>query len=422
VLRLDGIIVTHRSRVSGCGVNVTSGGTLILASGMIFNNTVSEGGGVANYGNFTMIGGAVSNNTAAVGGGVANYGNFTMSGGEFFGNRHCGVFNAGNFTMSRGKIFNNLGSGVVIDYNGNFSMTGGEIYRNAADIGGGVYISSSYGIGTFTMSGGMIFNNTATEMGGGVYNEGSIFRLSSGTISNNTANTGGGMYANGGNFSMTGGTLSNNTAASGGGVYAHHSNVVMSNGELFNNTARNNGGGAYIFGGNFSMTGGKISNNTAGGNGGGIGVPLFGGLEYVYVYNGAVFANNRASASYNRNSAHDSIYEARIGRSVTWTSPFNQGYNNYDISYTNSTQSPGGPTSSPSHSTPGSTNTPNPGNTPGPSDEPGLSATVVNLLRIAIIVAIVTGLIVAVMYFYMSKKKAPAVAKDWIDSTDATVA
>ena len=114
-LRLDGIVVTHAVDAIGCGVNVTSGGLLIMYSGMIFNNDdVSDGGG------------------------VVNYGNFTLSGGEIFDNAPCGVFNSGNFTMSGGKIFSNVGSGVTIYSGGNFTMSDGEICQNVADIGGGV--------------------------------------------------------------------------------------------------------------------------------------------------------------------------------------------------------------------------------------------------------------------------------------------
>jgi len=418
ILRLNGIIVTHDSGARGSGVNVTSGGTLILLSGMISNNLVSEGAGVANYGVFTMSGGAVSNNTATNGGGVLNYGSFTLSGGEIFNNTYCGVFNGGNFVMSGGKNFNNTGSGVVIDYNGNFSMAGGEIYKNNAGVGGGgVYIRSSYGIGNFTLSGGLIYNNTALELGGGVYNEGSIFKMTGGVLSNNTANLGGGVYINGGNITVTNGKISNNTAQAGGGVYNYLGIFDMSDGEIFNNTARN-GGGAYTYGGDFSITGGKISNNTATLNGGGIGVSSLSGLEYVYVQKSVTFSDNRASTSYNRNSVHDELYRSHIGSEVTWTKPFTQGYNNYDIMYTSGSQTNNG--NNPS-SKPGVSTSPSPTNT-----IPGSSGTTTphspgdgpfNPWSVGIIIALFIGLIIAILIFYLPKRK--HATEDWIDSATA---
>jgi hypothetical protein len=35
---------------------------------------------------------------------------------------------------------------------------------------------------------------------------------------------------------------------------------------------------------------------------------------------------------------NDALYEKQIGHSVTWTTPFTQGFNNYDISYTSNTK------------------------------------------------------------------------------------
>jgi len=61
-LTLDGIVVTHNAGVSGSGVTVHFGGTLILSDGTISGNTAARGGGVYNAGFFKMIGGEISNN------------------------------------------------------------------------------------------------------------------------------------------------------------------------------------------------------------------------------------------------------------------------------------------------------------------------------------------------------------------------
>jgi uncharacterized repeat protein (TIGR02543 family) len=129
-----------------------------------------------------------------------------------------------------------------------------------------------------------------------------------GVIDSNTAESGGGVL-NMGIFSLSGGIISNNTVSIGGGVY-----IWL---------------GADIF----TIKGGVIANNTALGNGGGIYTNL-GNLDKLFISDGVVFENNRASTAYNRDPAHDELYRAHIGDKVVWSEPFTQGYNNYDISYT----------------------------------------------------------------------------------------
>jgi hypothetical protein len=82
------------------------------------------------------------------------------------------------------------------------------------------------------------------------------------------------------------------------------------------------------------MSNGEISGNTATNSGGGVWVHVD-QIDQLFVSNGMVFSNNRASTSWNRNSEHDAVYAKQIGSSITWTTPFTQGYNNYDIGYTN---------------------------------------------------------------------------------------
>ncbi|MCL2475475.1 MAG: hypothetical protein FWE73_00005, partial [Candidatus Bathyarchaeota archaeon] len=400
ILDLAGITVTHTSGSTGRGVGVSLGGTLILSGGEISGNTYTNyGAGVNNYGTFIMTGGKILDNTATISdGGVYNSGNFTMYGGEISGNtayRSGGVGNVGNFTMSGGKISSNtvtnLGAGVENSF-GIFTMTGGEISGNKADnIGGGIfnYVTYPY-VGLYsniTISGGLVFNNTANE-GGGIYNEGSLtviggtisnntatslgggvynsddFRLSGGKISNNTATDGGGVYnsrlgvftisggeistnkaywgggvGNLGSLTMTGGAISNNTANQGGGIYIatlSYDIFTMFGGTISNNMAID-GGGIYINQGVVELFSGTISGNIASNDGGGIWV-AYANLNHLFVYNGMVFANNRASVAYNRNPIDDALYHAQIGANVVWTVPFTQGYNNYDISYKNGTR------------------------------------------------------------------------------------
>jgi hypothetical protein len=201
-LTIEGIIVTHNDGVSGRGVTVNFGGTLIMSDGAICNNTITmfddytfwewQGGGVWNCGSFSMYGGEISNNTVpSDGGGVAN--------------------NGYDFTMYGGKISNNTASsygGGVFNNNGQISLCDGVISDNTAKVGGGAYIH----YGSFVMSGGEISGNAAEDKGGGVYNYYySRFSLSgSGEISNNTAPLGDGV-CNDGDFNRNGGVLSGNT-------------------------------------------------------------------------------------------------------------------------------------------------------------------------------------------------------------------
>ncbi|MDR0372421.1 MAG: hypothetical protein LBI79_02490 [Nitrososphaerota archaeon] len=447
LLNLDGIIVTHATDATGCGVTVNSGGALFLYGGEISNNKIYDGGGVKNSGRFSMSGGKISNNIAPLfnysggyfhpgsggsGGGVYNTGSFSLSGGVISNNiadldgDGGGVYNSGIFEMSGGVISNNMAAiGRGVSNVGTFSLSSGTISKNTGGFGGsernaaavltsgtfsmsggvisdgGVYnlgsfsmssgtISNSQAYGvynsagcTFSLSGGEISNNAGFgvhnlgmdnwyagwtyglfSMSGGVIRNnacgvqnGGNFSLSGGEISNNAGENGGGVQ-NSNLFSMFGGEISNNQATKGGGVYNYPAgdfslskNGVISNntaeigggvcidgdfsmfgGEISGNTARNQGGGVYVGNGIFRLSGGRILSNTAN-SGGGIWVSVE-KLDKLFITDSVMFSNNRASAAYNRDPAHDGLYNSHIGSKVTWSDPFTQGYNNYDISYT----------------------------------------------------------------------------------------
>jgi len=400
-LRLDGIVVTHVDNTKGSGVVVDSGATLIMSKGAIFNNNVTgDGGGVINYGDFRLTGGDIYNNTATGnGGGVYNRGNFNVTDGAIRGNNAKsggGVCNDGDsFRITGGQISNNVatneGGGVSTDKN--FTMTGGRISNNKADNGGGV---ASYNC-IFTISGGAVSFNAAASNGGGVFiSDGNMSLTNNGMIFNNTAaGYGGGVFSRGKVFEMSDGIVSNNTALDGGGIYAST--------------------------GDFNMARGTIANNTATRNGGGVGVPSLGGLERVDIRSPAVFSNNRAATAYNRSTAHDELYEAKIGRSVTWSFNFGQGYNNYDIQYTAGTRIDN-PETSPSPSatataSPTPTSTSTPGATKTPTPTPTTPAGDRYFWVIVAVIILVACLIIALMFFYFKKNATQQVAPDWIDST-----
>jgi hypothetical protein len=169
VLRLNGISVTHAKDVSGTGVCIYGGGTLVMLSGNISGNHIpytytghghfeGEGGGVYNYGVFEMFGGEISGNTAGnVGGGVYNLGNFTMHGGKISDNtakRYGGgvttIYNG--FEMFGGEITNNTAGEAGGGVDGTFNKYGGEIYDNTAPIGTNTYPLTNDNDGPFTVN------------------------------------------------------------------------------------------------------------------------------------------------------------------------------------------------------------------------------------------------------------------------------
>ena len=221
------------------------------------------------------------------------------------------VRDTGKLVMSAGEISGNTG----VDKNGE-AILGFDMA-----VGGGVY-----NMGTFEMSGGVIANNTSAGHGGGVYTL-STFKLWDGVIANNSAkHVGGGVYIYG-SLTMSNGSIINNTATSGGGVYFSGDMLTMHSGEISGNTATKEGGGVYVTRNPFKLYGGKISDNQAI-NGGGIYVTP---KQNLLVFDGAQFSNNQASKSYNRNPLDNDVYLSTISKEVTWTTPFTQGYNNYDI-------------------------------------------------------------------------------------------
>ena len=366
---MSGGEISGNSSINGPG-GVSNYGTFILSGGTISGNSNTGGsvggGGVGNNGTFTMSGGTISSNQASTnGGGIRNDSDFTMSGGIVSYNRTVslsgvggGVLNAGTFTLEDGTISgNNAGNGGGIYVGGDlgatgtFTMSGGEVSGNRATNGGGIYIfrgssatmssgtisgntASTNGggvysfLGTFIMEDGTISNNTATE-GGGVDNAEGTFTIMDGTISNNIVTVSGGGVFNGGTFTMEAGAVSGNTATEGGGVFNGNGTFTMEAGAISGNTATD-GGGVYNGNGTVVIGGGEISGNTATGDGGGI-------FTYDYVRltvaAGAVFSSNTAQAAYNRDPSDDPVYAAQI-HGTTWTAPYTQGYNNYDINYT----------------------------------------------------------------------------------------
>ena len=162
--------------------------------------------------------------------------------------------NTGKITHSNGKS----GCGVYVFSNSRaiFNMYKGSIDSNA----GHVTTSNS----TTTINGGGVSMNNNS----GYSEEGGIFKMYGGTITNNSATNGGGVYMcnNGGNiFNLYGGSITGNTATGqGGGVYSASGEITMTGGSITGNTATGKGGGVYVSeGGDFKISGSvQITGNT----------------------------------------------------------------------------------------------------------------------------------------------------------------
>jgi len=171
----------------------------------------------------------------------------------------------------------------VVSANGKLILDGITVTHEAGENGRGVWVGTS---GELALSSGEISGNAVAGDGGGVFLEG--------------------------RFRMEGGRLSGNTAQDGGGLYI----------------SNRGSGDTWI-------SGGRISNNEATNNGGGIWVGR-NNLNKLRVDAGVVFSGNSAIASYTMQSADKKTYEKQIGNNgtgVEWTGTFENGYNNYDISY-----------------------------------------------------------------------------------------
>jgi len=351
-------------------------GTLNLQGGVSLVGNGGNGGGVFNNGTFNMSGNSAimgnvnySDHWFIAGGGVQNSGIFTMVDNAAVSNNS--VISSGSAAVYGGGI--NMGHGTLIMTDN--AVVEGNIAKSDTGpaYGGGV----NFGHGSITMSGNAqiryntAFTRTSAVYGGGIYQHGGIVTMAdNAALIGNIAHSVTGWTAVGGGihsgynsiFNMSGNaSILNNEANSGGGVWMSYMDSVMTmdgNATIDGNTARDSGGGVHlVFDSTLQMNGGSISNNTArygGGvaasswsfvniesgfvigntahqNGGGI----MATLPNLTVGANAVFWDNSAATGYPyRRPADDAIYEQNI-RGTSWTSPFVQGYNNFDIVYQN---------------------------------------------------------------------------------------
>ena len=266
------------SNASNAGDNVQGGalynqGTLTLTRCTISDSTSTNvGGGLFNSGDLTLVSSTVSGNSATNGaGGVDNTGTLTVTGGTISGNNGNGGGgianeNGATLTITGATISGNdgigsggggVGGGI---YNqGTLFESGNTYFTNSARQGGGIYAA-----GELNSSGSTFSKNTASGEGGGLFFTGFPGEVTNATFTGNSAPNGGGLY-NQSSLTVSGGTFSGNKATStdqgGGGIY-NGSNLTLSGATLSGNTSTFDGGGIYN-GSGLQMTSVTLSSNTA---------------------------------------------------------------------------------------------------------------------------------------------------------------
>ena len=229
--KISGNNATHSSgTVYGGGVYIRGKGSFSISGGEISGNKAKDSGGAVAFERecfgtaFTMTGGKISGNEAPCAGGIyARNGTVSITGGEISGNKatgtsgggiYCGgpfksdpaengTVTVGGTAVIKGNSANKFGGGVFVEYGKSFAFEGGTIGgssgedANAAEQGGGIYVS-----GSLAMTGGLIKGNTVTEDGGGLYVSGTS-GLSGGSIESNSATgRGGGIFMNNGSLTL----------------------------------------------------------------------------------------------------------------------------------------------------------------------------------------------------------------------------
>ena len=251
-----------------------SGKTLTLTNLILDGNSKKCGIAKISAGSMTA-----TNCTFQNGGNVDNGAGINMGEGSYV------TIESG--TSITGNTANNKGGGIYC-YKGNLTINGGTISSNTitstsiSDGGIGIFTVG----GSLTMTGGEISSNNQTTSGyfgrgGGLrMNDGTIFTMSGGKITNNhNMGHGANIYTQNAQITLSGtaeisyGTMDTSTLsdsgadAIGGAMYLEggSTSLTMTGGEIFGNSVkakRNACAGLWIVGGaSFTMTGGRIYNN-----------------------------------------------------------------------------------------------------------------------------------------------------------------
>lgn len=159
----------------------------------------------------------------------------------------------GKIYLENIKITNGTRSGIRINNSTKMNISNCEIANNKSNIGGGIY---NYG-SILNISNTKVNNNIANLYGGGIYNDGSLTITDSKIINNSSSlSSGGGIY-NAGKLNISNSNIADNNSASFSGI-----DTITS---LENNLAKNNWWGSELgpcnLANNPTGTGNSIADN-----------------------------------------------------------------------------------------------------------------------------------------------------------------
>ena len=156
----------------------------------------------------------------------------------------------------------------------------------SGNLGGGIYNA-----GTVTVTNSTLSGNSADYGGGGIANYCGTLTVTNSTLSGNSANTyeGGGIYNYYGTVTVTGSTLSDNSAGNGGAISSNNT-MTIANSVFSDNVASALEGAIRSWSGTANITNSTFSGNSAS-QGGGIGV--YGGALNI---KNSTFSGNSATA------------------------------------------------------------------------------------------------------------------------------
>jgi hypothetical protein len=181
--------------ISGCtisgnfgnnGGGIVNEGTLTLTTCTVADNFAFLGGGILNNGGSVTIqqNSTVSGNTAVLGGGIVNGGTLTVRDSTLCGNHATGFDSPGSHIVGQG-------GGILNGTGGSTTLDGCTVYENTAEVGGGIYNR-----GTLDVRGSAFLGNKASDSGGGLYNIFGTATLQESTVSGNSAGSNGGGIFN----------------------------------------------------------------------------------------------------------------------------------------------------------------------------------------------------------------------------------
>lgn len=277
----------------------------VLANGVI-NSSTNSFGSATSIQNTSFINNKIDAQTGILGGIINNFKNtLTVEGGSFSGNK---------MTSKSGDI---LGGVIYQDaLSEKVSMSNVRFSRNTASSdagvakGGVIYVDGNAGFDV-----GGFFDTNRADLGGVIYNNGSIQIADATTFIGNRATTNGGaIYNNAANFGdMNNIGFSQNRAAFGGAIYNNGFKLVLNNGQFSENAATSGGGAVFnAVGLDKLLLSGDFSSNTAGNSGGAV---FNAGTNIENIIKNSTFNTNAAKfggAIYNSGvlSVYDSSFDS----------------------------------------------------------------------------------------------------------------